>query len=438
MSRQENESTPNPRNTPPRRKSLSFRHATESDLETISYTIPLSRWGHAADLHRREKRVLRLFCALHRSGTIGFSGITAYQSAIARTVARASDGEPAGLRTVQRALKGLCNAGYLTAGKSYNRPIRLGVDTWTRDQKRIYTLTAKAIAIWAASSSSPPAASSSSPPAASRSSDEVAAGLELLAELRAGRAELLAGLEVLATPAASSSSPASILHFPTHDKMTDIRSPDSGYRNIRDPIGTLSDTSTDLRLVNSINEVSDRTSPEFTPAPRGPNRSENRKEQNPRQRNFLKSVPSSSRKITIDLILAELRKYLCRRGHAGRLAIARAALQIADPAADSPIAWDYWIAAWPAMTPDTRHAAIVAEIAPALTIFSSSAPSASSSAPSASSSAPSASSSAPSASSSTPSASSSTPSFEAEKKRLSVQLGLPLELLNTIQKRILF
>ena len=361
MSRQENQSKPNPRNTPPRRKSLSFRHATESDLETISYTIPLSRWGHAADLHRREKRVLRLFCALHRSGTIGFSGITAYQSAIARTVARASDGEPAGLRTVQRALKGLCNAGYLTAGKSYNRPIRLGVDTWTRDQKRIYTLTEKAIAIWA-------------------------------------------------TPAASSSSPASILHFPTHDKMTDIRSPDSGYRNIRDPIGTMSDTSTDLRLVNLINEVSDRTSPEFTPAPRGPNRSENRKEQNPRQRNFLKSVPSSSRKSTIDLILAELRKYLCRRGHAGRLAIARAALQIADPAADSPIAWDYWIAAWPAMTPDTRHAAIVAEIAPALTIFSSSAPS----------------------------ASSSTPSFEAEKKRLSVQLGLPLELLNTIQKRILF
>ena len=139
----------------PRRADHSWRYATASDLEAISYTITLGRWSRPHELSKRANRVLRFFAALHRTGTAGYRGTRCSQGALASSVARATD-EAASKRTVQRALTELVEGGYLEQSQSWGRRRQIGPDTWTREQICVYTLTEKATNIWSETYTSPP------------------------------------------------------------------------------------------------------------------------------------------------------------------------------------------------------------------------------------------------------------------------------------------
>ena len=136
-----------PGKRPPRRKDHSWRYATASDLQRITFTISLGRWSRLHELSMRANRVLRFFASLNRTSGAGYRGTRCYQGALASAIAQATD-EPASVRTIQRALAELVEAGYLEQSTSWGRSRQIAPDRWTRDQICVYTLTEKATSIW--------------------------------------------------------------------------------------------------------------------------------------------------------------------------------------------------------------------------------------------------------------------------------------------------
>lgn len=135
------------------RENLSFQHADQAALGAFSYSVSLGRWRHLPDLSHRGNRCLRAFAALNRSGVAGYNGVKAPIAALAAFVARATD-EAFSTRTAFRALAELVERGYLVKGRFGGGNPRLiidkksGVDYWIRDQRCVFTLTAKALSIW--------------------------------------------------------------------------------------------------------------------------------------------------------------------------------------------------------------------------------------------------------------------------------------------------
>ena len=132
---------------PPIRKDLSWRHATDSDLGSIHFTITLGRWQRQHGISKRANRVLRFFASLNRAGTAGYRGTRCSQGALAASIERATE-EPASVRTVQRALGELVEQGYLNKSHAYGKTRQFGPDVFRREQICVYTLTEKAVAIW--------------------------------------------------------------------------------------------------------------------------------------------------------------------------------------------------------------------------------------------------------------------------------------------------
>jgi hypothetical protein len=97
------------------------------------------------------------------------------------------------------------------------------------------------------------------------------------------------------------------------------------------------------------------------------NRHDEGEAQDPCQKDPPRFTKPTPRRRVVDSILAVLAKLLAEKA-TGRRALARAALEIADPKAAprSPIAWDYWIKRWPEFAQAERFAFARAELVPLL------------------------------------------------------------------------
>jgi hypothetical protein len=131
----------------PRRKDVSWRYATEANLEAFDYTISLGRWTKPDDLSKRAVRVLRYYAALNRTGQHGFCGTRCTLKALAAAIQRATD-EACSLSTLQRALKELFECGYATKSHVYGNNIIMYGGRKRREQICLITLTEKATNLW--------------------------------------------------------------------------------------------------------------------------------------------------------------------------------------------------------------------------------------------------------------------------------------------------
>ena len=131
----------------PRRKDVSWRYATEANLECFDYTISLGRWTKPEDLSKRAVRVLRFFAALNRTGKHGFKGTRCRLKALAAAIRRATD-EACSVSTLQRALKELSENEYTDISHVYGNNIIMYGGRKRREQIDLITLTPKATNLW--------------------------------------------------------------------------------------------------------------------------------------------------------------------------------------------------------------------------------------------------------------------------------------------------
>lgn len=135
--------------TPPTRRDLAWRHATETDLARIKYTNDVGRWRELPpEVSSRAARVLRFFAALHRLGRTGYVGTRASYAAIGAAVKRATR-EPCSRSTAIRAVNELVALDLLDRSRGFGDRVReIGPGEYVREPLAVLTLTDKARSIW--------------------------------------------------------------------------------------------------------------------------------------------------------------------------------------------------------------------------------------------------------------------------------------------------
>jgi len=281
------------------------KHATETDLGRFHYSKSISSFKRPRELSRRAGRVLSFFQSLFLFGREGYQGTRVDFPVLARAVADAT-GEPCGRSTAFNAVKELNVKGYLLRTTTRTGKVRqFGPDSWARDKRTQLTVTDKARAVFVG-------------PVALAATGTMA-------------------VQNLNTDDCSRLSP-SVKSPPAPGPTPVVASSSSGLSNEVPPAGALHGGR------NDEGEAQD-------PCQQDPPR-------------FTKPTP---RRRVVDSILAVLAKLLAEKA-TGRRALARAALEIADPKAAprSPIAWDYWIRRWPEFAQAERFAFARAELVPLL------------------------------------------------------------------------
>ena len=148
----------------------SFRYLTPASVGSVRGVVSLALLVYSAAgravvdaLHKRERRFLSWFAAIHRTGGCGWRGTELSLEVLAQAVAAAT-GEAASVGTAKRALGGLLRAGLLSwswCGVRGKVEIRPG--EWVTLQIKRWTLTPAAISLWSRSSGAPKASSGPAP-----------------------------------------------------------------------------------------------------------------------------------------------------------------------------------------------------------------------------------------------------------------------------------
>lgn len=290
------------------RPSVAFRLATCTDFPRIVYTVSLGAWREPGDLSKRGRRVLRWFAALNRCGEFGYTGFRAPLGAAADSCGRAT-GEASSRSTFCRGLRELTRAGYIENGTFRGgAPREYSPGEFARDPIAVYTITDRGLAVWASSR-------------------------------RAAKGRTIPHLCV----------PVSICDGDVLPEIPDLLSGNPA------------------RVSSSSSSVSSGRSDAETPVKRASyldpdaGRGGRSKARTKVARSAGRPV---SRAIACGAILATLRYCVKWRGRPGQAALARCALELADPqaASVSPVAWDHWIAHWGRMTRNERIHVARAEI----------------------------------------------------------------------------
>ena len=317
---------------PPVRRDLAWRHATETDLSRITYTIDIGRWRSPRDLSKRAIRVLRFFAALHRCGRVGYVGTRASYAAIGAAISRATC-EAASRSTVIRGVNELVGAGLLDRARGRgDRARQVGPSEWIREPLAVLTLTDAARAMWGAS----PPSSHPSPPVSN--CDGYTLPEEPSVEGIPARDVVEASPSTSAAPSASTEEPAGAGVEPRG--VAARHEPRQSARPVA-PLAQLADG----------------------------NAAEERRGQTACQRSrFPSGTRAAPRGLAVSALLATLASLTRFGGREGSAVCARAAAEIArrSPGPPSGGAWDYWIAKWPELAREERFRWARSEILPAL------------------------------------------------------------------------
>ena len=322
----------------PVRRDLAWRHATESDLERITFTIDLSRWRTPDDLSNRAVRVLRFFAALHRCGRVGYVGTRASYAAIGAAMHRAQH-EAASRSTVFRSVSELVDGGWLEKGKGRGDRVRqIGPHEYVREQLAVLTLSPAARALW-----SDRAPAHVSPPVSvchgynlPRQAPPPTRGGEPSPE----RSDEIASPDASAVPTVSEAEPATAGGVEHRDGGAVALAVPRSARPVA-PLATLAD--------------GDRSEAEPAQAPCQ------------RERFAAPSLPHA-RRVVAAAILATLADVTRMLGREGEALVSRAEAEIAgrSDAPSSQVEWGYWIARWPGLPRDSRKWWARREIVPLL------------------------------------------------------------------------
>lgn len=329
----------------PIRSDLAWRHATESDLERATYTIPISRWKRmikksgVEGYSHRALRVLRFFCALHRLGRLGYVGTRASYAAIGAAIERTTD-EAASRSTVIRGVNELAAGGLIeiTRGRGY-RVRQIGPHEFIREPLAVLTLSEAARAIW----TDPPSKAHTPPPVSKCNGYDSPNPPPPSREKGGERSEPAinaASPTVPALPIVCNAVSRTDAAEPRDRSAVAVAAPRHAARPVA-PLATLADG----------------------------NAAENGDQQTPRQRSRFSAggTRPASRPLAAAALLATLER-VTRREREGCALCSRAAAEIAgrSDAAPSGVEWDYWIARWPEMTTGERKRWARAEIVPLL------------------------------------------------------------------------
>ncbi len=317
------------------RTNLAFTHIDDHQLGRYFYAVTLGAWLWPDDLEIRETRVLTAFCVLARSGDHGWIGSKATAGAMAAFVHRIT-GERCGRSTYLAAVAGLVHKGYLLRsvyGGGKPRLVHAATDpgdedVWRPGPRTVLTLTPKALAVWARCPTLSPRFS----PVQKLTGNELT--LVLPRETRENPARV----------------PVVVEPIPAHEETEAVS-----------PAGTVESRSHSLAVEASADVAADTLQPSRA---LGGHRGRKRKA---RASQHI-ATPPATRTGTARKLLAVLVFCAASRGRAGKAAVARAALELADPrlAARSAVAWDYWIAEWPKLSQAEQRHVCRADILPAL------------------------------------------------------------------------
>jgi len=334
--------------TPPIRADLAWRHATESDLQSVDWTIPIARWrkmldaaGGGGGLSHRALRVLRFYCALHRAGRVGYVGTRASYAAIGAAVRLTTD-EAASRSTVIRGVNELRAAGLLDVTRGRGDRVRqIAPGEYIREPIAVITLTATARAIW----SERPALAHTVAPVSScngynspRELPDPLQGREATPETRIKDASPTAS----AVPSTSNAEPAS----------AGVEHRDGGAVALAEPRQS-------ARPVAPLAALADIERPEVGAGQGACQRQRLR---------FTSSTRPTNRGIAVSAMLSTLASLTRFGGRDGAALVARAKAEIAgrSDAEPSGVAWDYWIARWPELVRAERFRWARCEILPLL------------------------------------------------------------------------
>jgi hypothetical protein len=334
--------------TPPIRADLAWRHATESDLQSVDWTIPIARWrkmldaaGGGGGLSHRALRVLRFYCALHRAGRVGYVGTRASYAAIGAAVRLTTD-EAASRSTVIRGVNELRAAGLLDVTRGRGDRVRqIAPGEYIREPIAVITLTETARAIW----TERPARAHTVAPVSSCNgyiSPRELPGPLQGREATPEREDLPASPTASAVPSTTNAEPAS----------AGVEHRDGGAVALAEP-------RTSARPVAPLAALADG------------NAAEDRRAQVACQRQrlrFTSGTRPTSRPLAVSALLSTLASLTRFSGREGAALVARAKAEVAgrSDAPPSGVAWDYWIARWPEMVRDERFRWARAEILPLL------------------------------------------------------------------------
>jgi len=354
-----------------RRSSHAVRLAQAVDLGRLSFALTWGAFGGPPrGVSRRAARVLLLFAAANRCGSMGYRGVRASLGAVAAAVARVSGGEAASEATVRRGLHELVDAGLLVSAVYGGGAPRLvacgdGESHWIRDQQVAYTVTAAGLACWSWSRESA---------AAERKSEKVVnCASESPLDLRVAICESnkrIEGFPISSFLGDFEKTPAHVAREPDHippcepsceERPRAVASSPSRCgstdeveaRGRPSRVGT-ADAVTDAgneepqergQVVGHVGERAIR----FTGSPVKP---------------WGGVVPMQSRREIEAALVTEF----SGQGRAGRLLLGAACLALADPAswARSPLPWWEWVKRWPRLTRSEQRHLVRSEIRPSL------------------------------------------------------------------------
>lgn len=320
--------------SPPVRRDLAWRHATEPDLERITYTIDLSRWREPRDLSKRGARVLRFYAALHRCGRVGYVGTRASYAAIGAAISRATH-ESASRSTVIRGCAELREKGYLDKARGRGaRARQVGPHDWIREPLAVLTLTDLARSLWGA----PPSSHTSLPVSKCN-------GYAIPEE---PSVEGIPARDVLASPIITA----------TLDAVDNAESRADAFDPAAAPAAAVAVPRPSARPVAPLAQLADGEPVEVD---------EHAACQVGRSR-FPSGTRPASRHLAVSALLATLGSLTRFSGREGSALVARAKTEIAGRSDGPPsgVAWDYWIAKWPELAREERFRWARAEILPAL------------------------------------------------------------------------
>jgi len=332
---------------PPIRRDLAWRHATETDLERISYTIDLSRWrvprdgdgddgdgGGGGRLSNRAIRVLRFFAALHRCGRVGYVGTRASYAAIGAAISRVTS-EAASRSTVIRGVNELVARDLLARARGRGDRVRqLGPHEYIREPLAVLTLTDRARALWGA-----PPSSHLSTPVSKRN------GYALPEE---PSVEGIPARDVPTSPIITATLGAE----DNAESRADALDPAAA------PAAAVAVPRPSARPVAPLAQLADGDRDEMD---------EHAACQGRRSR-FPSGTRPASRHLAVSALLSTLASLSRFSGREGAALIARAKAEIAGRSDGPPsgVAWNYWIAKWPELAREERFRWARAEMLPAL------------------------------------------------------------------------
>lgn len=325
----------------PARSFVAFRHADQRDLGAFYWCATLGASGAPRNLGLsfRAERYLTAFGVLVKAGEHGFRGVRAPLWAVSAFVGEVTRA-PSSKDTTRRALAELEREGWITVGRyGGGKPRELlnaaGDPYWVRDQVLVVTFEAK---LWE------------------------------LFERRPARARL----EVVSAPTLDHGSQVAGVSIPDIEpafRQASQRAPG------RDRSGPL-----DLEQGKAEPGPGpgpgalDCGGPAPSAGPPSVDRSSCRKAQRGRG-SKLRAMPPELRgsrpfvrREAARALLEVLARVAEKHGRPGRAAVARAALELADPvaAAASLVAWDYWLTRWGDMTSAERRRVLRSEVLPAM------------------------------------------------------------------------